>query len=149
MGLSSVSPNKNNSQCIVPDTVLNTNILLLNPHKRHDHYIYFTDEKTRTQKDQGMCQGHTASKRWRQDLHSERPRISVCVFNRYTRLALARSRPSILRLHTHLKNKVSICLSFLLPSLLAVLPFFYLFKLLNISGLSSTNAHRLKLLLKG
>lgn len=51
LGLNSVSPNKNESQHIVLDAILNTiNTSCYLILTRDDRYLHFTDEKTKTQR---------------------------------------------------------------------------------------------------
>lgn len=112
-----VCQNKGYSWHTVLDTVRNAvSILLFNPHKRDGYYLYFTDLKTKTQRSREMWQSHTASKRWSQDMHSEKPRTRVCMFNHYATFVPSLGSGSWG--YICIWKIVSICLSFLLPPLL-------------------------------
>lgn len=128
------SPNKNDSQYTVLDTVLNaTNTLCYLILTRDDCYLHFTGKKTKTQRSKAMWQGHTASKRWSQDLTSERLHISICVLNHYAKFALWGVQGSWG--YACIEKIASICLSFLFPPFLS---FHCLPELSNIHGLPGT-----------
>lgn len=106
------------------DPLLNTDILLLNPHKRDAYYLYFTDEKTQTQSNQEMWQGHTASKRWsRICIQKGEESVFVCLI---TTPGLHPQLCGFPKLHMHLKSDEFASQSsfppFFLPSLSSFLP---------------------------